>query len=157
MSCDRASACTESTGVAFTFYSLRALGQAAFQLVRLVVADGHTEWSAPGPPLTSGVKRLRARLVLGSGTAWEYLRVLSAFCPQPLPQAGSSIQLVRLDAACRELQSRRAPKATRPRRGRQEQIHSRCHKRGAASSLSAWLSLTAIPSRMHRISFDLRS
>ena len=25
------------------------------------------------------VKRLRARLVLGLGTAWEYLRVLSAF------------------------------------------------------------------------------
>ena len=32
-----------------------------------------------GSLLTSEVKRLRARLVLGSGTAWEYLRVLSAF------------------------------------------------------------------------------
>ena len=30
--------------------------------------------------MISEVKRLRARLVLGSGTAWEYLRVLSAFC-----------------------------------------------------------------------------
>ena len=56
-----------------------------------------------GSLLTSEVKRLRARLVLGSGTAWEYLRVLSAFCPQPLPQAGSLAE--RLDcggwgAAC---------------------------------------------------------
>ena len=70
-----------------------------------------------GAKASPEVKRLRARLVLGSGTAWEYLRVLSAFCPQPPPQAGSSIQLVRLDAACRELQSRRAPKATQLCRG----------------------------------------
>ena len=53
-----------------------------------------------GSLLTSEVKRLRAWLVLGSGTAWEYLRVLH---------------------------------------------HPAC------------LLLTAIPSRMHRISFDLQS
>ena len=33
-----------------------------------------------GSLLTSEVKRHRARLVLGWGTAWEDLRVLSAFC-----------------------------------------------------------------------------
>ena len=43
------------------------------------------------PRLWSPRKRLRARLVLGSGTAWEYLRVLSAFCPQPLPRARKRI------------------------------------------------------------------
>ena len=32
---------------------------------------------------TSGVKRHRARLVLGWGTAWEHLRVLPAFAPFP--------------------------------------------------------------------------
>ena len=32
-----------------------------------------------GSLLTSEVKRHRARLVLGWGTAWEHLRVLSAF------------------------------------------------------------------------------
>ena len=35
-----------------------------------------------GSLLTSEVKRRRARLVLGWGTAWEYLRVLSAFIAQ---------------------------------------------------------------------------
>ncbi len=34
-----------------------------------------------GSLLTSEVKQLRARIVLGWGTAWEVLRVLSAFLP----------------------------------------------------------------------------
>jgi hypothetical protein len=33
-----------------------------------------------GSLLTSEIKRHRARLVLGWGTAWEHPRVLSAFC-----------------------------------------------------------------------------
>ena len=42
-------------------------------------ADGHTVAENTGSLLTSEVKRHRARLVLGWGTAWEDLRVLSAF------------------------------------------------------------------------------
>ena len=45
----------------------------------MVFADGHTASNAPDLP-TSEVKWHRARLVLGWGTAWEDLRVLSAFC-----------------------------------------------------------------------------
>ena len=44
-----------------------------------VLADGHTVAENTGSLLTSEVKRHRARLVLGWGTAWEDLRVLSAF------------------------------------------------------------------------------
>ena len=137
-------------GRSFYFLFLTSLGPGCISACPSSCRRRPCRVECTGSFLTSEVKRLRARLALGSGTAWEYLRVLalgsgtaweylrmlSAFCPQPLPQTGSSIQLVRLDAACRELQSRRAPKATRPRRGRQEQIHSRCHKRGAASSWS---------------------
>ena len=43
------------------------------------VADGHTVVENTGSLLTSEVKQLRARIVLGWGTAWEVLRVLSAF------------------------------------------------------------------------------
>ena len=43
------------------------------------VADGHTVVENTGSLLTSEVKRHRARLVLGWGTAWEDLGVLSAF------------------------------------------------------------------------------
>ena len=43
------------------------------------LADGHTVAENTGSLLTSEVKRYRARLVLGWGTAWEDLRVLSAF------------------------------------------------------------------------------
>ena len=42
-------------------------------------ADGHTVAENTGSLLTSEVKRHRARLVLGWGTAWEDLGVLSAF------------------------------------------------------------------------------
>ena len=42
-------------------------------------ADGHTVVENTGSLLTSEVKRHRARLVLGWGTAWEDLWVLSAF------------------------------------------------------------------------------
>ena len=44
-----------------------------------VLADGHTVAENTGSLLTSEVKRHRARLVLGWGTAWEDLGVLSAF------------------------------------------------------------------------------
>ena len=47
--------------------------------LRIVLADGHTVAENTGSLLTSEVKRHRARLVLGWGTAWEDLRVLSAF------------------------------------------------------------------------------
>ena len=43
------------------------------------VADGHTVSNAPDLFRPPKVKRHRARLVLGWGTAWEDLRVLSAF------------------------------------------------------------------------------
>ena len=43
-------------------------------------AGGHTVVENTGSLLTSQVKRHKARLVLGWGTAWEDLRVLSAFC-----------------------------------------------------------------------------
>ena len=42
-------------------------------------ADGHTVAENTGSLLTSEVQRHRAWLVLGWGTAWEDLRVLSAF------------------------------------------------------------------------------
>ena len=42
-------------------------------------ADGHTVAENTGSLLTSEVKRHRARLALGWGTAWEDLGVLSAF------------------------------------------------------------------------------
>ena len=51
-----------------------------------VLADGHTVAENTGSLLTSEVKRHRARLVLGWGTAWEDLGVLSAFyCSLPFP------------------------------------------------------------------------
>ena len=43
------------------------------------VADGYTVVEHTGSLLTSEVKRHRARLVLGWGTAWEDLWALSAF------------------------------------------------------------------------------
>ena len=42
-------------------------------------ADGHNRVQCTGSLLNSEVKWRRARLVLGWGTAWEDLRVLSAF------------------------------------------------------------------------------
>ena len=45
----------------------------------ITLADGHTVAENTGSLLTSEVKRHRARLVLGWGTAREDLRVLSAF------------------------------------------------------------------------------
>ena len=43
-----------------------------------------------GSLLTSEVKRRRARLVLGWGTAWEDLRVLSAFLPRTIWNCGAT-------------------------------------------------------------------
>ena len=47
-----------------------------------------------GSLLTSEVKRLRARLVLGSGTALKYLRVLSAFANHALSSCMAMMMLV---------------------------------------------------------------
>ena len=49
-------------------------------------ADGHTVAENTESLLTSEVKQHRARLVLGWGTAWEDLRVLSAFLAIPMIQ-----------------------------------------------------------------------
>ena len=57
-----------------------------FALHKLIASDIHIQYcwrpyrvECTGSPPTSEVKRRRARLVLGWGTAWEDLRVLSAF------------------------------------------------------------------------------
>ena len=48
------------------------------------LADGHTVAENTGSLLTSEVKRHRARLVLGWGTAWEDPWMLSAFCKRAI-------------------------------------------------------------------------
>ena len=108
MSRDRASARTESAGMAFTVYSSNASGL-------ILACPSISRWrpyrvECTGSLLTSEVKRLRARLVLGSGTAWEYLRVLSAFC--------AASQLIRLAAADGHTERGRASRAPASRRAR---------------------------------------
>ena len=82
-------------------YHLPAVGPTAFLLLALLalvfrrfllllmVAKDHLRWRPyrveyTGSLLTSEVKRHRAWLVLGWGTAWEHLKVLSAFFFPPL-------------------------------------------------------------------------
>ena len=45
----------------------------------LAFAVGHTTMNTPDPFRTPKLSVEKARLVLGSGTAWEHLRVLTAF------------------------------------------------------------------------------
>ena len=56
-----------------------------------VLADGHTVAENTGSLLTSEVKRHRARLVLGWGTAWEDLWVLSAFRKRAIASRGKVV------------------------------------------------------------------
>ena len=66
------------------------------------LADGHTVAENTGSLLTSEVKRHRARLVLGWGTAWEDLWVLSAFSflPWAVKKEGSCCGGVRACGLC---------------------------------------------------------
>ena len=81
----------KSRGVNKFFTKLIARGHCAVELAKLGnintindLADGHTVAENTGSLLTSEVKRRRARSVLGWGTAWEDLRVLSAFAFDPI-------------------------------------------------------------------------
>ena len=77
------------------------------------IADGHTCVECTGSRLSSEVKQHRAQLVQGWGTAWEDLRVLSAFsfshagmrrCFAPLQKSATKVgpifPLSDLEACC---------------------------------------------------------
>ena len=102
-----------------------------------------------GSLLTSEVKRHRARLVLGWGTAWEDLRVLPAFANPREKLAGS---IFSLDFDCIFQLN---PQFAIFSDGKFN--FSAGKKLALSTGLRKLHSLAAIPRRMHRISSDLRS
>ena len=102
-----------------------------------------------GSLLTSEVKRRRARLVLGWGTAWEDLRVLPAFANPREKLAGSIFSLdfdwifqLNPQIAIFSDGKFNFPAGKKP---------------ALSTGLRKLHSLAAIPRRMHQISSDLRS
>ena len=111
---------------------------------------------------TSEVKQHRARLVLGWGTAWEDLRVLSALswiwsCPRGRRQGHIAVPGSRQWPRARLAALARHGLGPAPGPAHTPPSSVLACKRNGLFGVSHSVSPAAIPCRMHRISFGLRS